>query len=183
MDNILVKGKHFNLEIPRRVHIPAEDGGHLIIKPHRQVTDSTDLPFNEAVELPVMKDLGRKVLLAALDAEIARGGIGTFNYQENGNWSVHKPLSEQHAHIHIYGRARDAKTQPFGHALDFSQFELGHTASYPYSATVKQRLRDAAAAVLSGDLRFVYMIEPNRDHLDLPATRVNQRLIHTPPAP
>lgn len=36
--------------------------------------------------------------------------IGRINYQDNGNW-------RHELHIHLYGRARGARTQIYGHPL------------------------------------------------------------------
>lgn len=133
MTNPLVKGSYANIFIPARVHIPAADGGHLVVVPGRRVLDTTELRFNEANELHLMKLIAKRILNEAFDEEIVRGGIGTFNYQENGNWSVHLPENQQHAHIHVYGRGRAAETQPFGKALDFSRFEKDPDfQGYPY---------------------------------------------------
>ena len=43
---------------------------------------------------------------------LARRGIpiGRINYNDNGNW-------RHELHVHLYGRARDAKRQPYGHFL------------------------------------------------------------------
>ena len=163
MNNLLVKGKYCTLEMPGRVHIPAKDGGHLIIKPGRHVIDSTELPFNEANELHIMKLIAKRTLFEAFDNDTVLGGIGTYNYQENGNWSVHKPESEQHAHIHVYGRGRQAVTQPYGKALDFSRFEKEPGFSgYPYSSRDIQALQCAAWDVLSEPEIPVYFREGNR---------------------
>lgn len=136
MSEILIKGHHWDIIIPGRVHIPAEDGGHLVIKPHTKVPESIFLPFNEASELIVLQNIARETLYAAFNTK-ANGYIGMFNYQENGNWSAHKNHEDRHAHVHVYGRATEAKTQSYGKALNFSRFEQDDKDNkfegYPYS--------------------------------------------------
>ena len=44
--------------------------------------------------------------------------LGRINYQENGNWN---PA----LHHHLYGRARSAIKQPFGHSLHFPKPDTG----------------------------------------------------------
>ncbi len=41
--------------------------------------------------------------------------IGRINYQDNGNWAVFKPEGPC-LHIHLYGRAKNAKIQKYGQA-------------------------------------------------------------------
>ena len=44
--------------------------------------------------------------------------IGRINYQDNGNWGVLKKEGP-YLHIHLYGRAKSAKTQRYGQACHF----------------------------------------------------------------
>ena len=44
--------------------------------------------------------------------------IGRINYQDNGNWTVLSPEGPC-LHIHLYGRAKSAKVQKYGHACYF----------------------------------------------------------------
>ncbi|HEX8690098.1 MAG TPA: hypothetical protein VF729_07630 [Solirubrobacterales bacterium] len=55
--------------------------------------------------------------MIAADALRAVFGADWQNFQENGNWQKHP--GRGHAHIHVYGRRRDAREQPFGEALRF----------------------------------------------------------------
>ena len=48
--------------------------------------------------------------------------IGRINYQDNGNWGVYKPEGS-YLHIHLYGRAKSAKTQKYGQACVFPHIE------------------------------------------------------------
>ena len=44
--------------------------------------------------------------------------IGRINYQDNGNWSVLKQEGP-YLHLHLYGRAKSAKTHKYGQACVF----------------------------------------------------------------
>jgi diadenosine tetraphosphate (Ap4A) HIT family hydrolase len=81
------------------------DGGHIRISPKKAYEDRTQLPPREAIEMVRLT----MVVGTAMKAGLAKQGIelGRINYQDNGNW---KP----HLHVHLYGRAKDAKYQKFG---------------------------------------------------------------------
>ena len=103
--------KYFILKIPDEiVHVDREDGGHLIIVPRREMESRVDMTTEEAHEFI---ELSMKAG-SALAEVLTKGGIeiGRVNYQENGNWT-------SVFHLHIYGRAKDAKIQKYGEALNF----------------------------------------------------------------
>ena len=97
--------------LPARPHISPRDGGHLVAVPKLHVRSRRDLSdgARRSVELLTM---------VAADALEAVFGTSWFNYQENGNWSLHRP-DGQHMHVHVYGRTTDAVDQPYGEALRF----------------------------------------------------------------
>ncbi len=91
-------------------HVSRGDGGHIVIDPKIAVEDRTRLTREQAIELVKLTMVGGE----ALKTVLTRRGIviGRINYQDNGNWRAE-------LHVHIYGRALDAKRQPYGRALDF----------------------------------------------------------------
>ena len=97
--------------LPPRPHISPRDGGHLVAIPRLHVRSRRDLSADalRSVELLTM---------VAADALEAVFGTTWFNFQENGNWSLHRP-ERQHMHVHVYGRKVDAVDQPYGEALRF----------------------------------------------------------------
>lgn len=101
---------HFVVTIPERPHVARGDGGHLIIHPKATVEDRTFLDREQAIELVKLT----MVAGAAMKTVLTRNGIdiGRINYQDNGNW-------RPELHVHLYGRARGARMQPYGHALSF----------------------------------------------------------------
>jgi diadenosine tetraphosphate (Ap4A) HIT family hydrolase len=106
----IIETKHFEITAPERPHVSRGDGGHLIINPKLPVEDRTRLSREQAIELVKLT----MVVGEAMKTVMTRRGIdiGRINYQDNGNW-------RHELHVHVYGRARGAKIQPFGHALAF----------------------------------------------------------------
>jgi diadenosine tetraphosphate (Ap4A) HIT family hydrolase len=100
--------KHFDVITPEQPHVARGDGGHLIINPKVAVEDRTHLDGERAIELMKLT----MVAGAAMKTVLTRRGIeiGRINYQDNGNW-------RPELHVHLYGRARGATGQPFGHYL------------------------------------------------------------------
>lgn len=107
---------NFFLGSHERPEVDRNDGGHIKISPIIDVSDRTQLSPELAIELM------RFTIVAGLafTAAMAQQGItlGRINYQENGNW---KP----HLHIHLYGRALDAKFQKYGDPI-----KPGHLNEY-----------------------------------------------------
>jgi len=101
---------HFTIVVPERPHVARGDGGHLIINPKVTVEDRTQLAREQAIELVKLTMVAGEAMTTVL----TRRGIpiGRINYQDNGNW-------RHELHVHLYGRARDAVLQPWGHALAF----------------------------------------------------------------
>lgn len=107
---LLFEAAHFDITVPERPHVSRADGGHLIINPKTVVEDRTHLTRAQAIELVKLTMVAGEAMKTVLTA---RGvDIGRINYQDNGNWRAE-------LHVHLYGRARNASLQPYGHALAF----------------------------------------------------------------
>ena len=106
----VIETEHFEISAPERPHVSRGDGGHVIINPKLPVEDRTRLSREQAIELVKLT----MVVGEAMKTVMTRRGIdiGRINYQDNGNW-------RPELHVHVYGRARGAKIQPYGHALAF----------------------------------------------------------------
>jgi diadenosine tetraphosphate (Ap4A) HIT family hydrolase len=102
---LIHESRHFNIVTIEHPHVSRGDGGHLIINPKVVVEDRTQLTREQAIELVKLT----MVAGAAMKTVLTRRGIdiGRINYQDNGNW-------RHELHVHLYGRARSAKTQPWG---------------------------------------------------------------------
>ncbi len=105
---LILETKHYEILAPDRPHIARGDGGHLIINPKVAVEDRTQLNRERAVELMKLT----MVAGAAMKTVLTQHGIdiGRINYQDNGNW-------RPELLVHIFGRARGASGQPYGHYL------------------------------------------------------------------
>lgn len=107
---LVYEARHFILKTLDQPHVSRSDGGHIVIDPKVAVEDRTQLTPEQAIELVKLTMAGGE----AMKTVLARRGIdiGRINYQDNGNWRTE-------LHVHLYGRARSAKLQPWGHALAF----------------------------------------------------------------
>ena len=114
--SLIYKSKSFDVVAAKEPHIDRAEGGHIVIFPRRKVSARQELSPKEAMELMRLT----VVVGQAMDEVMQSRGvdIGRINYQDNGNWSVFKsegPL----LHMHLYGRAKSAKTQHYGLSLNF----------------------------------------------------------------
>lgn len=107
---LIYEARHFILRTLDQPHVSRSDGGHIVIDPKVAVEDRTRLTREQAVELMKLTMVAGE----AMKSVLARKGIdiGRINYQDNGNW-------RHELHVHLYGRARGATLQPWGHALAF----------------------------------------------------------------
>lgn len=107
---LILQTEHFEITTPERPHVSRSDGGHLVVNPRVAVEDRTHLSRIQAVELMKLT----MVAGTAMKTVLTKRGIeiGRINYQDNGNW-------RHELHVHLYGRARGATIQVYGHPLAF----------------------------------------------------------------
>jgi diadenosine tetraphosphate (Ap4A) HIT family hydrolase len=105
---LILKTKNFLIEAHPQPEVGREDGGHIVISPIEKFADRTELSAELAKEMVLLTIITGK----AMKEGLAEQGIhlGRINYQENGNW-------RPELHVHLYGRALDAKYHPFGHPI------------------------------------------------------------------
>jgi diadenosine tetraphosphate (Ap4A) HIT family hydrolase len=105
---LVFEAEHFEITTPEHPHVSRSDGGHLIVNPKVAVEDRTRLARDQAIELMKLTMVAGE----AMKTVLGRSGIdiGRINYQDNGNW-------RHELHVHLYGRARGATIQPYGHFL------------------------------------------------------------------
>ncbi len=113
---------NFIVESPDRPHITRTDGGHIKITPKVRVLDRTELSPKLATELIRLTMIVGSAMMTGLSNKGI--DVSRINYQDNGNWSVFKPEGP-YLHIHLYGRAKDAKIQKYGDACYFPQRDTG----------------------------------------------------------
>jgi diadenosine tetraphosphate (Ap4A) HIT family hydrolase len=97
--------QNFILESKDKPEIDRLEGGHVKIAPKIVVLDRTKLTPKQAIELMRFTIVSGIALVNAMKQ--IGVDIGRINYQDNGNWT---PI----LHIHLYGRAKDAKMQKYG---------------------------------------------------------------------
>lgn len=122
MNKILCKCKTFEVEVPEKPFVRREDGGHLRIMSTIKVKDRTELTTEQTIEYALLSE----VIGKALELGMTKCGIeiGNINWQEMGNWSVFKPEGIT-LHMHIFGRAKNAKIQKYGEAVELPFRETG----------------------------------------------------------
>lgn len=101
---LIYKTKNFTIDSKDRPEVDRLEGGHIVINPKKTVEDRQQLSPELAIEMMRLSTIAG----AALKKAMATRGvdIGRINYQDNGNWTPR-------LHIHIYGRAKDAKIQKY----------------------------------------------------------------------
>ena len=122
-DITIYNTKTFIACVPKVPHISREDGGHIWIRSKEKYFASRlDLSSKEAIEVMRLTMLVSEAMIKGIKN---RGiEIERINYQEKGNWAYmegKKPIF----HIHLYGRTRNSKIQPFGQALNFPYKDTG----------------------------------------------------------
>jgi diadenosine tetraphosphate (Ap4A) HIT family hydrolase len=102
---LIFESLNFIVESKEKPEIDRLEGGHIKISPKLEIEDRTKLTPHQAIELMRLTI----VVGIAMKEGMKKSGvnIGRINYQDNGNWTPH-------FHIHLYGRATDAKIQKFG---------------------------------------------------------------------
>ena len=103
-------------------HVSREDGGHLRIRPKKDITDRTAMEPKIAIEcmrLTMVAGEALKYAMTKQGIEIMR-----VNYQDMGNWA-YKSKRQPFFHIQVYGRAKDAKFQPYQEAVNLPDRSTG----------------------------------------------------------
>lgn len=98
--SLIFETTNFIVESHEKPEIDRIEGGHIKISPKVEIEDRALLTPEQAIELMRLTI----VMGIAMKEGMKRSGvnIGRINYQDNGNWTPH-------LHIHLYGRAIDAK--------------------------------------------------------------------------
>ena len=154
MISIVWETPHFLVEVPPKPHVTRMDGGHLQIMPKERVSDRTQLSGPLAIELARLTIIAGAAMNSALNQQGI--DVGRINYQDNGNWSVHKPQGPM-LHIHLYGRAKSAAIQKWGDALHFPHMESGF-----YDAN--EPLNEDDIALIKKEMQTLFTQEEFQDH-------------------
>ncbi len=101
--------KNFLVESFETPHVTRTDGGHIKILPKVPIKNRTEMSPALAIEFIRLT----MIIGEAFDVAMNNRGIKIIrlNYQDMGNWAF-KSGKDPIFHIHIYGRAENAKYQP-----------------------------------------------------------------------
>jgi diadenosine tetraphosphate (Ap4A) HIT family hydrolase len=113
---IIFESTNFIVKAEDQPLVDRNDGGHVTINPKQKISTRQELSAMQAIELMRLTVVVGK----AMEKVMKTNGvaIGRINYHDNGNWSVNKPGGPT-MHIHLYGRAKNATSQPYGQSLNF----------------------------------------------------------------
>lgn len=110
---IIYESENFIVEAVEKPHVDRDDGGHIKIYPKVRLLDRQQLSPKHAIELMRLTIVVGQAMTKIMNEHSV--DIGRINYQDNGNWTVFKPKGS-YLHIHLYGRAKSAKTHKYGQA-------------------------------------------------------------------
>lgn len=102
--------KHFVVSSADKPLIDRIDGGHILISPKKPLLDRTKMTDEQALEFMKLTMLIGK----AIEVGMTNRGIEIMriNYQDMGNWAFKRNASP-HFHLHIFGRSKNSKNQPY----------------------------------------------------------------------
>ena len=117
---MIYTSENFLVEAVEKPHVDRDDGGHIKIYPKVRILDRQQLSPKQAIELMRLTVVVGQAMTKIMNEHGV--DIGRLNYQDNGNWTVFKPEGS-YLHIHLYGRAKSAKTHKYGQACFFPHRE------------------------------------------------------------
>lgn len=128
MNNIIYETENFVAEAVLKPHVSREEGGHIKISAKEIYLESrTDLTPSLAKEVfRLTMIVGEAMKLALINRGIK---IVRINYQEMGNWA-YKKNNKPYFHIHLYGRASDAKVQKWPESVYLPDRSTGFYDSF-----------------------------------------------------
>jgi diadenosine tetraphosphate (Ap4A) HIT family hydrolase len=149
---LIYETENFLIETPESPHIDRTDGGHIVITPKIKVVDRTKIAPDLAKELMKLSVVTGEAMATVMNAHGV--DIGRINYQDNGNWSVFSP-GGPHMHLHLYGRAKSAKVQKYGDALNFPHRDTGfYDGNKPLTSVDVKAIRTYLIELLS-DTKYI----------------------------
>ncbi len=153
MNKVLCKSRTFKVEVPEKPFVSREDGGHLRIMSNIKVKDRTELTTDQTIEYALLSE----VIGKALEVAMTKQGIeiGNINWQEMGNWSVLKPEGIT-LHMHIFGRAKEAKVQKYGEAVQLPFRDTGFYEDF-------EPLNDEEIEAIKVEIKKLLLLEKYQD--------------------
>jgi diadenosine tetraphosphate (Ap4A) HIT family hydrolase len=119
---LIYETNNFILESFETPHVTRTDGGHLKLYSKKHYENRWDLPPNIAIEcMRLTMIIGKAFKQAMKNSGIE---LVRVNFQDMGNWAF-KTGKQPFFHIHIYGRAKNAKWQPYTEAVSLPDRSSG----------------------------------------------------------
>lgn len=114
--------ENFEITTHEKPFVCRTEGGHIKIVTKTGVEDRTKLTPKQAIELMRLTMLIGEAFQTAMNN---RGiPVAKVNYEDLGNWA-YKTGAKPHLHIHLFGRAENAKKQVFPEAVYLPARETG----------------------------------------------------------
>jgi len=123
-NDLIFETKNFTVERSSRPFVSREEGGHIRIFPKdkNRISDRVDLTPEEAIEFMRLSIIAGSAMQKAMNE---RGiPVVKINYEDLGNWAF-KRNEKPVLHLHIFGRAKDAKIQVFPEAVSLPDRSSG----------------------------------------------------------
>lgn len=149
MNEVIFETETFAVEVPEKPFVDRADGGHLRIMSKLKVKDRTELSLEQTIEYALLSEIVGKALELAMTERGVE--IGNVNWQEMGNWSVFKPEGIT-LHMHIFGRAKQAKTQKYGEAVKLPFRDTGFYDGF-------QKLSQDDIAAIKAEIAMLLRLE------------------------
>src|SRR5918999_4757437 len=114
MPKTLYKGPEGTVVVPGGLFLDRGDGGHLVVKPPRDVWERSELTAAELVRWAFLVAAAGRAMIEALPQ--LKGGC--VNYFDAGNWALNDAApprgpktapEHRRLHMHIFGRSRGAQ--------------------------------------------------------------------------
>lgn len=123
IEKIIIKSKNFTICTIKKPHIDRSEGGHIVIAcDNPMYINMEDMPQEVLHEFIDIASICGRYMKDMFDEE--KIDVGIINYQVNGNWSVLRETRDP-IHMHLYGRTKHSKKQPYGKALFLPDSETG----------------------------------------------------------
>ncbi len=116
--------ENFIIESHEKPFISRSDGGHILIRiKDNSIIDRTKLTPSVAIELMRLT----MIVGEAMEKGLNNRGIKVvkLNYQDMGNWA-YRTGDKPFLHIHLFGRALDAKNQVFPESVYLPDRSTGY---------------------------------------------------------
>jgi hypothetical protein len=154
-DHIIYQSKYFILRASQHPFVSREEGGHIIIYPKDlKIKNRSDLSPQQAkdfIRLSIIAGLAFKAIMNQQNIPVIK-----INYEDLSNWA-YKRNEPPVFHLHLFGRAQNAKKQIFPEAVQLPARESGFYNSF-------QPLNKTDIKLLNKEIQNLYNSEDYSDN-------------------